>query len=820
MTIFLNDVRYALRSLRHNPGFTSIAVLALALGIGANTAIFSVVNGVLLQPLPYHDPARLVQVSERSPDFSSMSVAYPNFKDWRDQNRSFSSMAAIRWQDYDVTGGGQPEHLSGRMVSAEFFHVLGIAPTLGRDFDVKEDRPGTALAAMISGELWKRRFASDPGVNGRQLKLNGQDYTIVGVIPSGFQYQGRYDVYTLIGQWDDVLARSRDMHPGIFVVARLKPGVAESRAQSEMTAIAAGISKTYPKSNARHGVTITPLTRVMVGDVSSTLMVLLGAVGFVLLIACANVANLLLARSTGRRKEMAVRSAMGASRGRVIRQLLTESVVLSLAGGVLGLAVATWGSKAVVAAVPGGLPRMGNIVVDGWVLAFTLGISLLTGVAFGLAPALQSSVTDVHETLKEGSRGSTAGRHRLRSLLVVSEVSATLVLLIGAALMLRTMQQLSNVNPGFDATRVLTFSVGLLPDDTASSDGILQTFNRTLEHIRAVPGVTSASVSSLIPLAGSDDEIPFYVVGRPRPTTQGDMNWALVYATGPDYHKSMAIPLLRGRYIQPGDSRGAAHVVVIDDVLARSLFPKEDPIGQHIAVPEMGAELGADFSRPMEIVGILGHVNHWGLDTDAGAKVRSELYIPIAQMPEPFMKEVASGINFVVRAGTDPRVIAPALRRAVADAGNEQPVYNVKSMGEIVTASIAGRRFSTLLLGIFGTLALVLAAVGIYGVISYAVAQRTHEIGIRMALGALSGDVLRVVVAQSMTPVLAGLGIGLAAAFGLTRLMAHMLYGVKASDPATYCAVALVLCAVALAAIIVPAHRATRIDPITALRHD
>jgi putative ABC transport system permease protein len=463
---------------------------------------------------------------------------------------------------------------------------------------------------------------------------------------------------------------------------------------------------------------------------------------------------------------------------------------------------------------------MESIAVDGWVLAFTLGVSLLTGALFGLAPALESSAAGVSETLKEGSRGSTAGPHRLRSLLVVSEVSAALVLLIGAGLMLRTMRQLSSVNPGFDPARLLTFSVGLSPADTATSDRILQTFDRTLARIRAVPGVASASVSTLIPLSGNDDELPFYVHGRPRPASQGDMNWALLYATGPDYLKSMGIPLLRGRYLEPRDSRRAAPVAVIDEVLARSIFPNEDPIGKSIAVPDMGAAFGPEVIPPMEIVGIVGHVNHWGLDTDARARVRSELYTPMAQIPEPFMKGVATGSYFVVRAGADPLAIAPAMRRAVAEAGNRQPVYSVRSMDEIVSASIAGRRFSMLLLGVFAALALVLAAVGIYGVISCTVAQRTHEIGIRMALGARPGGVLRAVVAQSMTPVLAGVGIGLAASFGLTRLMAGMLYGVQASDPATFCAVALFLSAVALAASIIPARRATRIDPTMALRHE
>ena len=818
MSVFWNDVRYALRSLAKNPGFTAVAVLALALGIGANSAIFSVVNGVLLRPLPYQDPERLVQLSERTPDFSTMSVAYENFKDWRDRNQCFSSIAAIRWEDYDVTGGSHPEHLRGRMVSADFFRTLGIHPVAGRDFDGNEDRLGTTPVAIISGGLWSRRFGSDPGVIGGKLKLGGADYTLVGVLPADFRYQGQYDVFTLMGQWDNVLARSRDMHPGMFVLARLKPGMTQERAQSEMTAIAARLAEAYPKSNARHGINVSQLTGVVVGNSRSTLLILLGAVGFVLLIACANVANLLLARSSARRREMAIRAAMGATRGRVILQMLTESVVLALGGGAIGLAVAAWGSTAVVAAVPGGLPRMESIAVDGWVLAFTLAVSVLTGVVFGLAPALQSSVRDVHDALKEGSRGSTAGPHRLRNLLVVSEVAAALVLLIGAGLMLRTMARLSGVNPGFDTGHVLTFAVGLSPADTSTSDHILQTFDRTLDSIRSVPGVTNASVTTLIPLGGNDSELPFYVTGRPRPTSQGEMNWSLLYATGPDYLKSMGIPLLRGRYLEPRDSRRAAHVAVIDEVLARSVFPNEDPIGKNIAVPNMSAEASADLSQPMEIVGIVGHVNHWGLDTDATAKVRNELYIPITQIPEAFMKVVASGSSFVVRTGTDPLAVLPSVRRAIAGTGNEQPVYSVRSMSDIVSDSVAGRRFSMLLLGIFAALALVLAAVGIYGVISYAVAQRTHEIGIRMALGASSGTVLRAVVAQSMLPVAVGVGIGLAASLVLTRLMANMLYGVRASDPATFGAVALLLAAVAAAAAVVPARRAVRIDPTIALR--
>jgi predicted permease len=820
MWALTQDLRYGSRTLARNPGFTAVAVIALALGIGANTAIFSVVNGVLLQPLPYRDPDHLMRLSETSPDFGTMSVACPNFVDWRDQNRSFTGLASFRWEDYDVTGGERPEHLSGKMVSADFFRVLGIRPVLGRDFDPQADRLGASPVVLIGGGLWSRRFGSNPAVLGNRLVLNGRSFTIAGVVPAGFQLEGTADVYTLLEQWDDVLARSREMHPGMYVVGRLKPGVTQAQAQSEMTAIAARLAAAYPKSNTKHGVHLTPLAGVIVGNVRPTLLVLLGAVGFVLLIACANVANLILARSAGRQKEIAVRAAIGAGRGRVIRQLLTESVVLALAGGIAGLAIAHWGTQAVVAAVPGGLPRMENIGVDGWVLAFTLGVSLITGVVFGLAPALQVSVTDLHEMLKEGSRGSSAGHRRLRNLLVISEVAGALVLLAGAGLMLRTIRNLGGVNPGFDPDHVLTFSVGLSPANTGSSDRILQTFEQALDRIHSVPGVKSAAVSTLIPLTGRDNEIPFYVNGRPRPTSQGDMLWALLYATGPGYLKAMEIPLLRGRFIEPQDMHRGSHVVVIDDVLARTVFPQEDPLGKRISVADLSGDLGPEVSVPMEIVGVVGHVSQWGLDRDMTARVRSELYLPLAQIPDQFMKGMASSSTFVVRTGVDPLAMLPAVRGAVLRSGNDQPVYGVQTMEQIVSASIADRRFSMLLLGIFAALALLLAAVGIYGVISYTVAQRTREIGIRMVLGAGQADVLKVVVTQAMLPVSAGLAIGLAASFGLTRLMAGMLYGVNAGDPVTFIGVALLLAAVALVATLVPARRAIRIAPVAALRHE
>ncbi|MCW5981447.1 MAG: ABC transporter permease [Bryobacteraceae bacterium] len=820
MRVFVQDLRYGLRTLARNPGFTAVAVLALALGIGANTAIFSVVNGVLLRPLPYRQPDRLMRLSETSPDFATMAVAYPNFVDWNGQTRTFSGLAAFRWEDYDVTGEGRPEHLSGKMVSADFFRVLGINPALGRDFDPAADRLGSAPVAIIGGGLWQRRFGSSPAAVGSQLILNGQSFSIVGVAPPDFQFEGRADLYTLLEQWDDILARSREMHPGLYVVGRLKPGVTKAQAQAEMDAIAGRLAEAYPKSNSRHGVKIAPLTDATVGNVRPILLVLLGAVGFVLLIACANVANLLLARFTGRQKEIAIRAAIGAGRGRLVRQLLTESVALALAGGAAGLAVAHWGTRAAVAAVPGGLPRMENIGVDGWVLAFALGVSLLTGLVFGLAPALHVSMTDLHETLQEGSRGSSAGRRRLRNLLVVSEVAAALVLLSGAGLMLRTMQSLGGVDPGFNPSNVLTFSVGLSPANVSSGDRILQTFQQMVERVESAPGVKRAAVSSLIPLSGNDSEIPFYVHGRPRPASQGDMSWALLYVTSPGYLEAMRIPLLRGRYIEDRDMSRGTHIAIIDEVMARTFFPNEDALGKSIVIADLSGALGPEVSTPMEIVGIVGHVNHWGLDNDGAAPVRSELYLPLSQVPEPFMKGVAGSSAFVVRTGADPLATLPAVRAAVLEAGHDQPVYGVRTMDQIVSASFADRRFCMLLLGIFAALALLLAAVGIYGVISYTVAQRTREIGIRMALGARQADVLRVVVGQGMLPVLAGLALGLAASFGLTRLMTGMLYGVSAGDPATLIGVALTLTAVALVAILVPARRAARVAPVAALRSE
>jgi putative ABC transport system permease protein len=819
MQTLWQDIRYGLRTLASNAGFTIVAVLTLTLGIGANTAIFSVINGVLLQPLPYHNPKQLMILGEKTPEFDNMSISYPNLEDWQKENRSFESLAGHRWTDYDLTGNGMPEHLGGRMVSAFFFSTLGIKPVRGRDFEPQEDHIGSARVVMIGGGLWKRRFGSSPDIIGKTITLSGQGYTVIGVVPADFRLWGSADVFTLLGQWDDVLAHSREAHPGLRAVGRLKPGVGMEPAQSDMNSVAAQLAQTYPKSNAHHSVNVRPLAQDIVGDVRPALLVLLGAVGFVLLIACANVANLLLARSATRRREMAIRAALGASQGRMMRQVLTEGVLMALVGGALGLLLAHWGTKAVLTAIPGGLPRMEDIGVDGWVLVFTLAASVATGVIFALAPALHMSRLDLQSTLREGSRGSTGGQHRLRSALMVAEVGASMVLLVGAGLMLRTMWRLSRVSPGFNARNMLTFSVGLSPANRSNADRIRNAYRDLSQTVLSLPGVQAAGFVDDVPLTGNDDEMPFWVSGRPRPNSQSEMLWALLYDVTPGYLRAMDIPLLRGRFVSDADTRGSAPVVVIDEMMAKGLFPHQDPIGQsiRIAVPE---GFGPGLDGPIQIVGVVGHVKHFGLDSDASSKIQYQIYLPLTQLPDQILPLAAQGMTMMVRTSVDPLSLAGAVRRRVSERDSDQPVFDVQTMEKIISDSVAGRRFSMLLLGVFAGLALVLASVGIYGVISYTATQRTHEIGIRMALGAERADVLRMVVGHGLRLSLIGIGAGLAAALGLTRLMSSMLFGVRPTDFVTFAAVSLLLAGVAVLASYVPARRATRVDPIIALRYE
>ena len=809
------DARYALRILSKKPGFTAIAVLTLALGIGANTALFSVVNGVVLDPLPFPNSRQLVAVYWKTAQFETASLTYPNFLDWRKDNRTFEAMAAYREQDYSLTGAGEPERLHGQMISAEFFPLLGINPLLGRTFRPEEDQVGAAPVALLSEGLWKGRFGSSPDVVGKSMTLTGVSYTIVGVVPGRlpmFDPTHPMDVFVPIGQWNDPTFRNRRIGMGTQGVGRLKPGVALAQAKADMESVARNLGATYPDADKGTSIALVPLKKDIVGEIQGILFVLLGAVGFVLLIACANMANLLLARAMGRAREFAIRAALGASQMRVIRQLLTESVMLAIAGGAFGLALAKWGTSAVLAALPAALPRADNIHLDARVLLFTLGLSLLTGIVFGLVPALKTVQPDLHETLKEGGRGSSGARHRMQSVFVVVEMALALVLLIGAGLMIRSLGALWGINPGFDPRNVLTFNLALSPEKLSSSAQTRAALRAAAVKLESVPGVEAASENAgSLPMQG-DSELPFWREGQPPPATDSEMDFALFYAVQADYLKVMRIPLLRGRFLAEQDNENSPLVVAIDESFARKYFPNEDPVGKRINIGLLDVKA--------EIVGVVGHVNHWGLGNTAHQNLQAQFYVPLVQVPDRFMPLVAGGINMVVRTSGAPQALTGAIRTASTQLDSNQVLYDFEPMQQIVSDSIAAKRFSMVLLGVFAGLALVLSAVGIYGVISYVSGERTHEIGIRMALGAQQRDVLRMVLGQGMRVALAGVGIGVVAALGLTRLMAKMIYGVGASDPLTFAGVAILLTLVALAACYVPARRAMHTDPIVALRYE
>ena len=815
METLLADLRYALRTLAKSPAFASIAILTLALGIGANTALFSVVNAVLLNPLPYHDPARLVAVYSRTAQFSQSSISYPNFLDWVRAQNVFSSLAAFREDDYNLTGLGQPERVSAEMVSASFFSTLGINPVAGRLFRPEDDRIGAQPVAMLSGGFWKRKFASSPNVLGTALTLDGVPYTVVGIVPAGFSYHGgNYhpsDVFVPIGQWNDPTFRDRRAAMGMDAVARLKPGVTLQQAQAGMDSIARSLADTYPDANKGSGISLIPLKQDFTGDVRPFLLVLLAAVGFVLLIACVNVANLLLARSTGRTREFAVRAALGAGRARLVRQLLTESLVLSIAGGALGLLLASWGAHAAIALMPDALPRAESIEIDSHVLLFTLAASLLAGILFGLAPALGASRAELHSTLQEGGRGSSGARRRLQGLFVAVEMALALVLLSGAGLMIRSLANLWSVNPGFNPSHVLTFSVSIPTPKDATPAYIRASLRRLQDTVAAVPGIQAASLNGgAIPMTG-DSELPFWIEGQPKPANTADMKTALFYLVEPDYRKAMGIPLLHGRFLSPTDNEHSPLSIVIDEQFARIYFPNQNPIGKHLHL--------AIFEGLAEIVGIAGHVKQWGLDEDIHSPIHAQFYLPITQLPDQFMPLFRNG-SFIVRTAAAPENSLAPIRHALAALDPTIVAFETRTMEKIIAGSLAARRFSMILLGVFAALALALACIGVYGVISCLAGQRTHEIGLRMALGAQRADVLRLVLGHSAKMALLGIALGIAASLSLTRLMAKLLFGVSAYDPLTFLAVAALLILVALAAAYLPARRATRVDPMIALRYE
>ena len=810
MTTLIQDLRYGLRTLAKNPGFTAVALLALALGIGANTAIFSVVNGVLLRPLPYPEPARLMIIYEKT-DFGESSVSYPDFLDWQRENHSFAGMAAFRGHDFNFTGSGQAEHLRAELVSASLLPVLGVNPLLGRNFVPQEDQQGAGGVVMLTYGLWKRRFAGDPNILGKALTLNNKNYTVIGVLPSDFQFRRQAELYIPLAQWDFVGLQDRENHPGLKVVGRLKPGVTMAAAQAEMTSIARALAQKYPNTNAGEGATVEGMKDDMVGHVRRTLLLLLGAVGFVLLIACANVANLLLARSSTRSREFAIRAALGAGRQRVARQLLTESVLLALGASLLGLLLASWGTRLVLATVPDTLPRSQEIGIDPDLLLFTLLVSILTGILFGLAPAFHSSRVNPQESLKEGARGSGGGRHRAEGIFVIVEVGLAVVLLAGAGLMIQSIWRLWRVDTGFNPRNVLTTQVALSPTVMASPAGIRLAYGQLLERVASIPGVQAASITSLIPLSGDASEISFWPGKGPQPPPDQTSS-ALFYIVTSDYLGAMGIPLKEGRFFTDHDTLASALVVVIDEVMAKHLFPGQDAVGKQFSLPILG---------PVQIVGVAGHVKHWGLDADDRAKIRDEMYFPLLQIPDKFLSSgVAADLTLALRTSPEPLSMVSAVRTQVAGPTEDQPIYEVETMEQIISDSLAERRFTMLLLTIFASIAVVLAAVGIYGVMSYAVSRRTHELGVRMALGASRREILRLVVGEGMLLAATGMVVGLAVTVGLTRLMVSLLYGVRPTDPATLAGVSLVLGGIALLACYIPAWRATRVDPLVALRYE
>ena len=817
MQSFWQDVRYNLRMLLKSPGFTAIAIVTLALGIGANTALFTVVNGILLNPLPYREPDSLVALYAKSKEFSRSSISYPNFLDWQRENRSFSAMAAFRADNLNLTGAGEPERLRAEMISATFFPILDVKPVIGRLFSEQEDQLGGAPVILISEGLWKRKFSGLPAVIGKSLNLNAKLYTVIGVIPGSFHYDNNNfyrnaEVFVPIGQWDEKLFRDRRVAMGMDGVGRLRPGVSFDQADAEMSAIAAHLTELYPDINKDSGVTLVPLKQNVVGEIRPFLLVLQAAVGFVLLIACANVANLLLARSTGRTREFAIRTALGAGRGRIVRQILTECIMLALAGGVIGVVAAAWGTRAAIRLLPDALPRAEEIHMSARVLFFTFGASLFAGVLFGLIPALKTSARDVNETLKESGRGGSGTRHRTQGLIVAVEMGLALVLLAGAGLMIRSLANLWSVDPGFDPNHVLSFNLAAAQPFGETPAATRASFRQLHDAIAGVPGVQAVSLTVGASPMGGDSEVPLWLEGEPKPASQSEMKVSLFYVTQPDYLKIMRIPLKRGRFLTESDSEKSTPITVIDEEFARRFLGGQDPIGKRVNFSVLNSTL--------EVVGVVGHVKQWGLDENNDSPIQAQCYLSLMQVPDSLMPMLAHGVQGVARTEQTMFKDVSAVHRAVESVNSQIVVYGTQAMTEVIADSLAAKRFAMTLLGIFAALATVLSSVGIYGVISCIAGQRTYEIGIRMALGAGRGSVMYMMLCQAGKIALVGVAFGLFAAVALTRLMSSLLFAVSAQDPLTYLGVTMLLFIVAMTACVVPARRAMRVDPMVALRYD
>jgi len=813
------DFRYGWRALRKSPAFTAVALLVLALGIGANTAIFSVVNAVLLRPLPFDQPDRLVMLYHIPPQalfpgMSLFSVSPANFFDWRAQAHCFQGMSAFGFGRYTLTGKGQPEAIRTVGVTHGFFSVLHAEPLLGRVFAEGEDQAGRDHEVVLSYDLWRTHFGANPAIVGQNIQLNDEAYTVIGVMPQGFEFPldpGYVPQMWKPQNWTAEERAVRDDH-NYDVIARLKPGVTLAQAKAELSTISGRLAQEYPKDDKGWGATAIPLRDDLVGDVRSPLLILLGAVAFVLLIACANIANLVLAKTISRRKEVAIRSALGASRRRLLQQVLAETLILAVAGGAVGLIFARFGTAFIVKFMGEQLPRSGAIGLDGWVLAFALGISLVTGILAGLLPAWRLTKEDVSEALKQsaGRTASESGGARTRSMLVVAEVALSLMLLVGAGLLIRTLWSLRNVNPGFDANHVVTMNVSIPSTKFAQPEQQVNFFNRVLERVRALPGVQSAGVIDALPLTGGGSHQPVQIEGQPV-VPMSDQPEIDVRLISPGYRSAMHIPLLRGRDFNESDVAGRPGAALISQSMAKQFWPNEDPIGKRLTIyffPE----------TTREVVGVVADVKDDALSQTRSA---SMLYVPLAQVSVPHGESWQSfGMTLVVRTHTDPLSAVSAITNAVHEVDPEVPLLNIKTMQETVDESLLQQRFTMSLLVAFAGLAMLLAAVGIYSVLSYAVRLRVREIGIRLALGAQIRDVLRMVILEGMKPTLLGVVIGLAGALALGRVLSSVIYGVSARDLATFSTVALVMIVVGLLASTLPAYRATRVDPMKTLREE
>jgi len=803
MGTLLQDMRYGLRILVKNPGFTVVAVVTLALGIGANTAIFSLVNGVFLRPLGYKRSGRLVFVAATNRRLGSRLdvTSYPDFADWRAQNHVFSGLAAYRPQTYDLSGGSLPERIRGVRISEDLFPLLEEKPVLGRAFLPEEYQPGKNHVVLVGDGLWRQLFGTDPGLIGRTLKLNDEIYTVIGILPPGFAFppNEHASLYT------PLVPDAQRGHGWLWAVGRLETGISLMQAQAEMDTIARRLERQYPKTDKGQGVNVMPLQEHVVGDLRPAFLVFVCGVGMVLLIACANCANLMLGRATARSRELAVRAALGAGRKRLIRQLLTESVLLSLLGGASGLLLAIWGVDFLVGLLKRDFPiqRLDNIHIDGWVLGFAFLVSLLTGVFFGLAPALAASRADLNESLKEGGISSTRSPRpvQLRSLLVMSEVALAVVLLAGAGLMIRSFLLLSRVQTGVDTRNVLALDFTLYESRYAQPHVRTRFLQQVAERVRTLPGVRSASWVADLPLTDNTDSLGFSIAGRPDPgpETQREARFNVV---GPGYLQTLGIPLLRGRDLTGRDTTAAPGVVLINQAMVKRFWPDEDPLGKQITLD------GKSF---FSIVGVVGNVHQLGQASEASP----EFYLSYLQDPVDWPYR-----TLVVRTAADPLKLTDLVKQAVWSVNKDQPVSNIRTMEQVLARSVAQPRDFMLLIGAFAALALGLAAVGIYGVVSYSVSQRTHEVGVRLALGAERLDVLRLVVGQGMALTGIGLGIGVGGALALTRFLSSFLYGVRPTDPLAFALVAFSLAIVALLACYIPARRAARVDPIVALRHE